>query len=220
MMFAHSRNTEASLLSFAERPLKRWLAARVPRFVGTRTLTMATLPLAVAAFASSAARWWAVAAALVAAQYLTDLVDGEVGRVRQSGHVRWGYHMDHFLDAVFVAAVFGGYLVALPGARPAAAALLVVCMLFLVNAHLESAATGTTRLKRGGVGPTEIRVLLVVADLAIARFGTGWFEAALPWIAATGAGLLAVTVFQTQRAAATLDWPSRSRPSRASRSRS
>ena len=208
MTFAHTRNTETSLLSFAERPLKRRLAARVPRFVGTRTLTMATLPLAVAAFASSVAHWWTVTATLVVAQYLTDLVDGEVGRIRESGHVRWGYHMDHFLDAVFVAAIFGGYLVALPGAWPAAAGPLVVCMLFLVNAHLESAATGTTRLKRGRVGPTEIRVLLVVADLAMARFGTGWFEAALPATAATGAGLLAITVFHAQRAAATLDRPS------------
>ncbi|SCG45602.1 hypothetical protein [Micromonospora zamorensis] len=100
MKFAHTRNTETSLLSFAERPLKRRLAARVPRFVGTRTLTMATLPLAVAAFASSAAHWWTVTATLVAAQYLTDLVDGEVGRIRKSGHVRWGYHMDHFLRDV------------------------------------------------------------------------------------------------------------------------
>ncbi|MEU1646381.1 hypothetical protein [Micromonospora zamorensis] len=81
-------------------------------------------------------------------------------------------------------------------------------MLFLVNAHLESVATGATRLKRGGVGPTEIRVMLVVSDLAMARLGTGWFEAALPWIAATGAGLLAITAFHAQRAAATLDWPS------------
>ncbi|MBQ1041484.1 hypothetical protein KBX03_03080 [Micromonospora sp. C72] len=208
MTFAHDRNTETSLLSFAERPLKRRLAAQVSRFVGTRTLTMVTLPLAVAAFASSAAHWWTVTAALVAAQYLTDLVDGEVGRILESGHVRWGYHMDHFLDAVFVAAIFGGYLVALPGARPAATALLVVCMLFLVNAHLESAATGTTRLKRGRVGPTEIRGLLVVADLAMARFGTRWFEAALPWIAATGVGLLAIAVYCAQRAAATIDQPS------------
>jgi hypothetical protein len=46
--FGGRTNVGRSLLSPLDMPLKHWLAARVPPWIGTRHLTLATLPLGAA----------------------------------------------------------------------------------------------------------------------------------------------------------------------------
>ena len=85
----------------------RWVN-RVPFWLETHHLTLLTIPWTSLVIASAwqvreseDIRWfWGVSLAIVL-QYLTDLFDGAVGRSRNTGLVKWGFYMDHFLDFVF-----------------------------------------------------------------------------------------------------------------------
>jgi len=97
-----------------EEALKRVLVPRVPPWCETHHLTMTTIlwSAGVIAFSSLATgdiRWLWGASACIALQYVTDLLDGAVGRARDTGLILWGYYMDHLLDFVFLCSIVVGY---------------------------------------------------------------------------------------------------------------
>ena len=105
-------------------PLERALVARlmplIPGWIHTQHLTLMTIVWTLQVVGASAlarrdSRWmWAVSVA-IAFQYLTDAIDGKVGKLRGDGLVRWGYYMDHLLDYAFLSAILIGYMLLLPG---------------------------------------------------------------------------------------------------------
>ena len=98
----------------------RWVN-RVPFWLETHHLTLLTIPWTGLVIASAwqvreseDIRWfWGVSLA-IALQYLTDLFDGAVGRSRNTGLVKWGFYMDHFLDYVFQCGLIIGYALIAP----------------------------------------------------------------------------------------------------------
>lgn len=99
--FGGDKKVGKSLLSRPENKLKHWVVPKIPRSIETYNLTMATLLWSlinvIAAFyaGSNLALLWIVSCMIIL-QYLTDLFDGELGRQRDTGLVKWGFYMDHF----------------------------------------------------------------------------------------------------------------------------
>ena len=98
--------------------IDRFLVAKgvgcVPVWLQTDHLTLLTLfwsPLAVIAgwLSSQNIFWLWLFSFSVLCQYITDMLDGAVGRHRNTGLITWGYYMDHFLDYIFMCSVFCGY---------------------------------------------------------------------------------------------------------------
>jgi phosphatidylglycerophosphate synthase len=209
--FEGRTNVGKSLFSRPEARLKHWLAGRVPTSVGTQHLTLATVPLGGALIVSAilAPRWrgwWLVAAAVILVQYLTDLVDGEVGRRRGTGLVRWGFFTDHLLDFAFLSIGLSSYCLAVPevGLGLSLTFLLIV-QTMIVSTYLEFGVTGVARYKRFLLGPTELRLSMIVADLALYFIGSKWLVIAAPHIVSAFAMLLLAWVVQAQRVARQLD---------------
>ncbi len=91
-------------------------------------------------------------------QYITDLLDGEIGRRRNTGLIKWGYCMDHFLDYLFLCSILIGYgLMVADYNKYMLFYILALFGAFMVNSFLSFAATGQFRISYMGVGPTEIR---------------------------------------------------------------
>lgn len=87
MTFAGDKKVGASLLAGPEAKLRDWLLPFVPRGVETYPLTLTTLLwCALIVLACFLARynihWLWPASAMIVMQYLTDLLDGAVGRQR------------------------------------------------------------------------------------------------------------------------------------------
>src|SRR4051812_47022744 len=108
--FAGATKTNNSILT----PFERQLAVRVlPKFPGwlqTYHLTMMTLIwssfiLLFSYLASRDLRWLTMVSVMVFLQYVTDHYDGKLGKYRNTGLVRWGYYMDHFLDYIFLCSI-------------------------------------------------------------------------------------------------------------------
>lgn len=189
----------------AEEALKRVLVPRVPRWCETHHLTMTTLlwSAGVIAFSSLAAcdlRWLWGASTCIALQYVTDLLDGAVGRERDTGLVLWGYYMDHLLDYLFLCSILIGYSLLLPeGFQTQLLYLLALFGAFMVNSFLAFTVTKEFRISYLGIGPTEIRGVFILVNTALIVFGKTHLGPALPWVLGASAFGLVVTVVRTQR---------------------
>jgi len=165
--FAGDQKVGQSILTPLEKRFKDWLVPKVPTYIETWHLTFSTIAwcLGVLLFgwlaASNIAWVWGISAMIVL-QYVTDLADGEVGRRRNTGLIKWGFYMDHFLDYMFLCSlVFAGYLFAPSSVGLWYMALIVILGGFMVNSFLSFAATNEFEIYHYGIGPTETRLLFM-----------------------------------------------------------
>ncbi len=166
----------------AEKRLLVWMAERLPAAVNSDHLTF----LGAAALAGVGLSYWAGGAALafviplLAVNWFGDSLDGTLARVRHRERPRYGYYVDHVLDAVGFVAIFGGLM--LGGHMSPAIGLGFLAAYFLVVVEIAFAthARGTFRLSAFGIGPTELRMLLAAGTLQLMRadavflFGHRW----------------------------------------------
>jgi phosphatidylglycerophosphate synthase len=213
--FAGDRKTGRWLLAELEQKLVRRLLPRVPRFLETHHLTLLTLPWCAGVvlcgwLATRDPAWLWGTSGFIALQYLTDLLDGAVGRQRETGLVRWGFHMDHLLDFVFLCAIWSGYVWLLPpGWTPLLLLLVALSGALMVNGFLDFAATNEFRISHGGIGPTEIRLGFVGLNTAVIALGPGILPPVLLLLAGGTAVALVAIVHGTQRRLWSRDMASR-----------
>ncbi|MCL1856860.1 MAG: hypothetical protein FWF84_04355, partial [Kiritimatiellaeota bacterium] len=185
--------------------LKRVLLPWVPRWLETNHLTLMTVPwCALILLFSYVARFnvawlWGVSA-MIAAQYVTDLLDGAIGRQRGTGLVKWGFYMDHFLDFFFLCSLLIGYAILLPQVhRTALFFVMALFAGFMVNSFLAFGATNRFQIAYMGMGPTEIRLVFILINTVIVFCGTRPLVAALPYTLAGASFGLFFTVYRTQQ---------------------
>jgi phosphatidylglycerophosphate synthase len=161
------------LLAPLERHLLPWLAKRLPRWVLPDDLTAIGV---LAAFGICAAyqlsneslAWLWVASGLLVVQWLGDSLDGTLARVRGIQRPKYGFYLDHIVDAIATAAIGIGLGLS-PFMLLSIGTLIVVAYLILsINVYLESMAFGRFRLGYGLLGPTEIRAILIALNTALA----------------------------------------------------
>ncbi len=186
MEFAGDKKIGKSLLTIPENKLKYWAVPRLPSWLETYHLTMMTVIWSTANvwfgfLAKQSLNWlWAVSGMIVL-QYITDLFDGELGRQRNTGLIKWGFYMDHFLDYIFLCSlVFVGYMISPAGMELWYFALLVILGSFMVNSFLSFAATNQFEIYHYGIGPTETRVVFIAINTYIIFAGTVHFKILLP----------------------------------------
>lgn len=203
--FGGDKKTGKWAFANLERRMVAWLVPKVPSWLETYHLTMLTLAWSIgivvaSLFARQSFHWLWLVSALIALQYLTDVLDGAVGRHRDTGLIKWGFYMDHFLDFLFLAAIIVGYSLALPDiAAYWFFALLVVGGALMVNSFLSFAATNEFQISTLGIGPTEIRLFFILSNTAIIFFGAAWLPVALPVILGILTSILAWSVWQSHR---------------------
>ncbi|HEV8263319.1 MAG TPA: CDP-alcohol phosphatidyltransferase family protein [Gemmatimonadales bacterium] len=161
------------LLAGPERRLLCAIAARLPARIRSNHLTVLGVLGAVgagAAYALSAwhPAWLWAASACLAVNWFGDSLDGTLARVRHAERPRYGYYLDHSVDA-FSTAMIGLGLGLSPYVDFGLALGLVLAYLVLsINVYLESAVFGAFRLGYGRLGPTEVRLILVAGNTGLA----------------------------------------------------
>src|SRR2546422_8907146 len=161
------------LLAEPEGRILRALAARVPRSI--RSNHLRALGLIGAAGAGTAyalttynPAWLWVASAMLVLNWLGDSLDGTLARVRGTQRPKYGYYLDHVV-AAFSTAVIGLGIGLSPYVDLGLALGLVVVYLALsINVYLESSVFGVFKISYGRIGPTEVRLLLVLLNTLLA----------------------------------------------------
>jgi hypothetical protein len=104
----------------------------------------------------------------------------DVARVRRIERPTYGFYLDHLVDAISTAAIGIGLGLS-PLMLLSIGTLIVVAYLILsINVYLESYAFGRFSIGYGLIGPTEVRIILVVLNTVFAlRAGLGFTVADL-----------------------------------------
>lgn len=203
--FAGDKKYGSSVLYPLEKRFLDWFIPKIPHSIGSYQLTLMTLVwsilVVVGSFlARNNATWLWMVSLIIFLQYFTDLIDGAVGRFRNTGLIKWGYYMDHLLDYLFLCSLLIGYSFFLAEAeKDMLFYILIVLAAFMINSFLSFAATNKFQITYKGIGPTELRFVFIGINSSLALFGTTGLGGALPFVLATLIAGLIYVVFQTQK---------------------
>jgi len=173
--FGNARRIQVSFVAAAEKRALLWLAERTPGWINSDHLTVLGFLGQVAAgicYALSADnKYYLVAGiACLALNWLGDSLDGTLARYRNHQRPRYGFYVDHMVDSFGAVALMGG--LALSGYMHPwlALGLLVGFLILSIQSYLAAYTMGEFRLSFWSFGPTELRILLALGNLALLRW--------------------------------------------------
>src|SRR5260370_2654267 len=166
------RRGQESWVDAAEKRALLWLAVRSPPWIGPDHLTVLGVAAQIGAGACYALAAWNRHALLgvivcLALNWLGDSLDGTIARMRQHQRPRYGFYVDHMVDSFGALALMGG--LALSGYMHPwiSVGLLVAFLMLSIQSYLATHALGEFRISFWRFGPTELRILLAVGNLAL-----------------------------------------------------
>ena len=154
-----------------EKRLLVWIAERLPSVINSDHLTFA----GVVALLGVGASYWVGGGALLlvfpllVVNWFGDSLDGTLARVRHCERPRYGYYVDHVLDAVGFLAIFGGLILGGHMSPTLGLAFIAAYYLVVIEIALATHSRGTFRLSAFGIGPTELRILLALGTVQLMR---------------------------------------------------
>jgi phosphatidylglycerophosphate synthase len=170
--FKDATRVLSSILSPLEKRTLHWLAARMPARVNSDHLTSLAL---LAMLGAGLSYWLASVTPLglllvvvcLAVNWFGDSLDGTLARFRHQQRPRYGYYVDHIVDAFGALFLLGG--LALSGyMHPAIAfSLLIAYFLLSIEVFLAAHSLGRFKITYFNLGPTELRILLSIGNLVL-----------------------------------------------------
>jgi phosphatidylglycerophosphate synthase len=163
-----------ALTASVEKRALQWMAYRAPRWLNSDQLTVLGLTAQIGAgVAYALSRFNRYALLLVilclVLNWFGDSMDGTLARVRCLQRPRYGFYVDHMMDifgsvALMCGLGFSGFL-----HWPTAMAMLITFLLLSSESYLATYTLSNFQLSQGIFGPTEIRILLILGNLALLR---------------------------------------------------
>jgi phosphatidylglycerophosphate synthase len=172
--FQSARRINQSLTASIEKRALLWMAERAPKWLTSDQLTLLGLGAQIAAglfYALSRYNRYALLLVILclALNWLGDSLDGTLARVRRHERPRYGFYVDHMAD-IFGSVVlmcglgFSGFL-----HWQTAIAMLIAFLILSGESFLATYSLSRFQLSQGIFGPTEIRILLIIGNLALLR---------------------------------------------------
>jgi phosphatidylglycerophosphate synthase len=170
--FRDAERKQLSMLAAIEKKTLVWLARHMPPWVNSDHLTLLGF---VAMFCAGLGYWVAswdrrvllgVIAAL-AVNWFGDSLDGTLARVRNRLRPRYGFYVDHITDAIGTFFLMGGLALSGYMSPYIALGLLIAYFLLSIEVYLTTYTIGSFHLSFWSLGPTELRLLLCMGNLAL-----------------------------------------------------
>lgn len=164
---------QTSFLNAIEKKVLVWLAERQPKWMMSDILTyIGTFGAVVIAAGYILSAWninflWLSSLGFVINWY-GDSLDGTLARVRKTQRPVYGYYIDHTVDCINEFIMFIG--IGLSGLMHFSLAMVILAVYFMltinvsINAHLKK----EFRLTYAKLGPTEFRILAIIANTVLA----------------------------------------------------
>jgi phosphatidylglycerophosphate synthase len=170
--FQTARRVNQALTASAEKRALQWMAERAPGWVSSDQLTVLGLSAQIAAGVFYAlSRYNRLALLLVivcvALNWLGDSLDGTLARVRRQPRPRYGFYVDHMVDIFGSVALMCGLGCSGLLHWQTAIAMLVAFLILSSESYLATYTLSRFQMSQGIFGPTEIRILLIVGNLAL-----------------------------------------------------
>jgi len=172
--FRTARRKNQALTAALEKRALLWMAARAPALLTSDQLTLLGFCAQIAAgigyaLARYDRRDLLLVILCLAFNWLGDSLDGTLARVRHQERPRYGFYVDHMVDILGAVALMGGLGCSGFLHWPTAIAMLLAFLLLSAESYLATYTLSCFELSQGLFGPTEIRILLVLGNLALLR---------------------------------------------------
>ena len=172
--FASARRINRSLTANAEKKALTWMAERAPAWVTSDGLTALGLLAQLGAglfYALSRFNEWGLLGviACLVLNWFGDSMDGTLARVRNQQRPRYGFYVDHMVDIFGATALMCGLGFSGLVHWVVAVAMLIAFLLLSAESYLATYTLSCFQMSQGIFGPTEIRILLIIGNLALLR---------------------------------------------------
>jgi phosphatidylglycerophosphate synthase len=170
--FQEAARAQVSFLAPVEKRCLIWLARRTPSWINSDHLTaLGSLALAGAGLSYWYARSHHVGLLLaivcLALNWLGDSLDGTLARVRNCQRPRYGFYVDHMVDALGTFFLLGGMALSGYMSPAIAAGLTIAYFLLSIEVYLATYTIGTFHISFWKFSPTELRILLMIGNVAL-----------------------------------------------------
>lgn len=168
--FKSAVRRQTSLLAPLERVCLNWFARKLPAWIKPDHLTLIGFSaMLIAGICYGIARWWAPALLIVnlclAINWFGDSLDGTLARVRNKQRPRYGFYVDHIIDAFGILFVLCGLAVSGYMSLAVALSVLVVYFMISIEVYLATYTLGTFKISFYKISPTELRILLAIGNI-------------------------------------------------------
>ncbi len=176
----HKRVNEI-LLAPLERPALNWFAAHMPAWVNPDILTIIGVFGALLIFVGyalsniNAAYLWLASFGFFV-NWFGDSLDGTLARYRKIERPKYGFFVDHNVDAFAQLWIFGGLGLSPYVTFSLAMLALVGYLMMSVLVYVTTFVTGEFKISYGRFGPTEVRAIAVLANVIFYFVGVKEFE--------------------------------------------
>lgn len=194
-----STRKRAAITARAEKRALEAMARRLPGPIHSDHLTVIGVVGAMAvgaayALSDRSPHWLWLASAALVVNWWGDSLDGTLARVRDAQRPRYGYYIDHAVDAFTTTIVGVGIGLSPFVALPIGLAVVIIYLMMSINVYLESAVYGVFKMDYGVVGPTEARIALILGNTLLVWLVTarGIDPARIEPVASLGIGVLLV----------------------------
>ena len=167
-----SKRIQTSFLSAPEKKALLWLAAHQPKWVDSDMLTFVghfgatTIALGFILSGLNVNFLWISILGFVINWY-GDSLDGTLARVRNQQRPVYGFYIDHTMDAINESLMFMGVGMSPFMRFDLSCILLVVYLMLTLNVSMNAHLKGEFRLTYSKLGPTELRLICIIACLLI-----------------------------------------------------
>ena len=198
--FTTAQRVNQSLTASIEKDALQWMAERAPKWLTSDQLTLLGFGAQIGAgvcYACSRVNEYGLIGAIVCIllNWLGDSMDGTLARVRQQQRPRYGFYVDHMVDVFGAVALmcglgYSGYM-----HWATAIAILIAFLLLASESYLATYTLSCFQLSQGIFGPTEIRILLILGNLALLHSATVTIFGHRMLLFDVGGAMGAVTMF-------------------------
>lgn len=172
------------LLGPLERPALNWLAAHMPAWMTPDGLTIigvigAVIILVSYGFSNLEPAFLWVASFGFFINWFGDSLDGTLARYRKIERPKYGFFVDHTVDAFSQVLIFSGLGISPYVSFSVASLALVGYLLMSILVYVNTFVSGVFRISYGKIGPTEMRVLAVLVNVLFFFVGIPLLETPL-----------------------------------------
>lgn len=162
---------QTSILNAYEKKVLVWLAERMPAWVTSDMLTFVGFLGSLVMFtgyclANLNIYWMWLSCLGLFINWFGDSLDGSLARVRNTQRKTYGFFVDHTIDVINEVIMFVGVgvspMINLTFAMSGLIGYLMLSIYVYINCHLK----GEMRLTYGGFGPTELRIIMALINIA------------------------------------------------------
>ena len=170
--FKAADREHSSVFAAAEKRTLIKIAGSLPQWVNSDHLTALGF---VSLLAAGAAYWYAsiepyallAVIAFLALNWFGDSLDGTLARVRNKQRPRYGFYVDHILDAIGMTVLMGGLSLSGYISPAVVFAFLIAYLLLSIEIYLATYCVGKFHLSYWSFGPTELRILLSIGNIVV-----------------------------------------------------